>query len=229
MYSSLASHPLIKCLGEIFLPTYKADYSYFEHVRQTGISRPLELLRRKNLVYGLLDRLYDSSTESAIGFKYMYSHSWHVPYRFPMVMKYIKENDVRVLHLLRDSPLNTCVSRQMAKSTSTFHSRTVKDQPNIRIDIPLMMKQLKRIETQKARWRSRLRKLDSLEISYEEFVEKKRETSIRILDFLGVDHDIELVSPLKKLISRPLRETVENYSEMASAVKAAGYGQFLVE
>ncbi len=115
IYSSLASHPQIKCLGEIFLPEYKAEFSYFEHVRQKGISRPLALIRRNSLVDEFLDRLYSSSTEVATGFKYMYSHSWYVPYRFPMAMTYMKENNVRILHLVRENTLKVCVSRQVAR------------------------------------------------------------------------------------------------------------------
>ncbi len=90
-----------------------------------------------------------------------------------------------------------------------------------------MMKQLRRIEKQKAGWRSRLQRFHSLEVSYEEFVRNKHDVSIRMLDFLGVDHHVDLVSPLKKLITGSLSETVENYAEMETAVKAAGYATFL--
>ena len=97
----------------------------------------------------------------------------------------------------------------------------------MRIDVPLLLRQLHAIEQAKAKWRRVLQGFDCLEVSYEDFVLEKAKVSRDLLDFLGVDHDVELVSPLKKILKSSKQEIVVNYSELAAAVKASGYGRFL--
>jgi hypothetical protein len=226
--TSLDSHPEIRCLGEVFLPTYKQEHSYYGSLKAQGVSKTGAIFRRRELVYRHLDQLYgDYPTTGATGFKVMYDQLSYRRYGFPMVLSYVRKNDVRVIHLIRENSLNTCISKQFARATRTYHTDASRAQTAMPIDIPTLIREIKTVEKGKLRWRSVLTGLACLEVSYEDFVNNKHAVSRRLLEFLDVDSAVHLVSPLKKLLTAPLTESVMNYRELESTLKAAGLARFL--
>ncbi len=225
--TSLDSHPEIRCFGEIFLRDYAGDRSFSVHSRHVEERNFLALISRSQRVYRFLDEFFSDGGDGAIGFKFMYNLASYRPYNFPMVMDYARKKQVRVIHLIRENTLNSCLSRQFAESTRIYHAENVLEQIGVRINIPQLLKHMKLVETRKAKWRLKLNRFICLEVSYEEFVKKKDTVSSRILEFLDVNADVNLVSPLKRIRTASLADTVENYAELERAIFAAGYGRFL--
>jgi LPS sulfotransferase NodH len=225
--TSLDSHPQIRCLGEVFLPTYKQEHSYYEYLKSKGTSKTSAFLRKSALVYEHLDHLYGGYTTNAAGFKVMYDQIGDHRYGFPMVLRYIRGNDVRVIHLVRENSLNTCISKQFARATRTYHTDDSSAQTAMAIDIPKLIREIRSVEKGKSRWRAILDGDRCLELSYEDFVDNKQAASRRLLDFLEVDSSVQLNSPLKKVLTAPLTESVLNYTELKSALTESGFVGFL--
>jgi LPS sulfotransferase NodH len=225
--TSLDSHPQIRCLGEVFLPTYKQEHSYYEYLKSKGTSKTSAFLRRSTFVYEHLDHLYGGYTTNAVGFKVMYDQVGYHRYGFPMVLRYIRRNNVQVIHLVRENSLNTCISKQFARATRNYHTDDKKAQTAMAIDIPKLIREIRSVEKGKSRWRSILERDRCLELSYEDFVDNKQTASRRVLDFLEVDNSVQLISPLKKVLTAPLTESVLNYPELKSALMESGFVRFL--
>ncbi len=225
----LDSHPGIRCYGEVFLPTYRKEHSFYEYLNTRGYPKVLALLLRGLIVRDFLNCLYGTNDKDAVGFKIMYDQIRYRPYRFPMVLDYMQKNDVKVMHLIRENSFRVCLSRQFARATRTYHTNETRVQPTLRIDIQLLLDEIKRLEQQKLWCRSIIKGLNAIEVSYEEFVANKDTESSRILNFLGVDDSVELQSPLRKVLTAPIRDAVINYEELESEMKKGGYAHFLAE
>lgn len=225
--TALDSHPEICCYGEIFLEKYTGPGSFFRMAKSTDSLGLLSVLRRRQMVARLLDGLYQEDCGKAVGFKFMYDQARYRPYKFPMVMKYAELNHVKVIHLHRQNILSTCLSRQFARMTRTYHAERDIEQVPIYIDIPRLFKDMREIEKERRKWKSRLERLRYLDVYYEAFVADRKAVSTEILDFLDVDTGFELVSRLKKVRTAPLDVSIKNYADVESAVRDAGYGRFL--
>jgi LPS sulfotransferase NodH len=225
--SSLNSHPQIACAPEIFHPKYDREHSYY--VRSMNLSKFNQILNKKSIVYELLDSMYHGQSY-AQGFKFMYSQARLIPYKFPMVMKYFKQKDIRIIHVVRENSLRICISREMAKSTGLYHTTYNFNDKNVRpikVSVQTILKNINKIEKQKRLWRNRLSNYVSIELIYEHFVNDKLEQTKHMLNFLEVDSEITLSSALKKVISVPITQAVKNYSELESALISEGYDGFL--
>jgi hypothetical protein len=209
------------------LPTYKKEHSYYEYLKSKATSKTSAFLRRRALVCEHLDRLYGGYTTNAVGFKVMYDQIGYHRYGFPMVLRYIRANNVRVIHLIRENSLNTCISKQFARATRTYHTDGNQAQTAMAIDIPKLMKEIRSVEKAKSRWKAVLDADQCLEFSYEDFVIDKQTVSRRLLEFLEVDSSVQLISPLKKVLTAPLTESILNYAELESALKESGFARFL--
>ncbi len=225
----LDSHPGIHCYGEVFLPTYKKEQSFYAYQSQLGYPKPMALLFRGLIVRKFLNRLFDTNDTEAVGFKIMYDQLKYRPYRFPMAFKYAQRNNIKVIHLIRENSFRACLSRQFARATRTYHTNETREQPRLTIDIQLLLEEIKVLEQQKLWCRHIIKDLHSIEVSYETFVADKHAESYKLLDFLEVDASIELQSPLKKVLTAPIRDAVMNYDQLASAMNKVGYASFLAE
>ncbi len=225
--TALDSHPEISCRGELFLPSHSQGDSFRDFVSEKKLSQISELFHRRRLVYSYLDRVYDDTLVGARGFKIMYGQMGYRPYRFPMVFDYIRDYGVRIIHLVRENTLDTCISRQFARTSKTYHAVEQYQPRPQTVNIPTLILEMKKVEREKIRWRSAVKGLPCLDQTYEDFINSRSESSRRILEFLGVESAIELVSPLKRLSGAHLNERVLNYEEMVQEVVRHGYGRFL--
>jgi len=70
-------------------------------------------------------------------------------------------------------------------------------------------------------------KFDSLKITYENILLKRDETAETILKYLDVDHTIPLKTPIVKINSDDLKDVIENYKEVYTALKNSPYEKYL--
>ncbi len=225
--TALDSHPEVSCKGEVFLSSYGGGHSFADFLAERRLPILLGLLRRRKFVYEFLDKLYGEELYKAVGLKLMYDHVGYRPYKFPMVMEYLRRNSVRVIHLIRENPLDTCISRQSARKTKIWHVMRDEESPKVMVDIPLLLKEIRIVEASKCRWRSKLKGFRTLEVGYEEFVSDRSRTAGKILEFIDVDAGVELVSPYKRILAGPLRERVLNYQELKEELHLKGLGGLL--
>lgn len=210
----LDSHPDIRCFGELFAQRDERPHSYAGFVTSSLSHRLLHYVGRKHLIYRYLDQLPDKDDDRTYGFKVMYSQLQGFRYGFPMILDYLSDHRVKVLHVVRKNVLKMAVSRVRAWSTGIWHSsaKERKGPATIELDTQTLLSILKKLKRIEDEWRARLGRLDTLEVAYEGFVDDQATSTAQILGFLGVEPGPPLVSHLKKVTPDSLGDVVTNFS-----------------
>lgn len=224
---SLDQHPDIRCAGEVFFPGYRKSLSYSKYVEQSVSRKILDKLWRWKSVDNYLNWLFSVDGYQAVGFKFMYAQSRWLPFKYPMVMRYLAECDARIIHMVRDNPLKIAVSRQVAKQTSVYHSRVSVGASSVVLDTDSLLGDLERIQNEKQEWRNRLKKYSVLEVSYESFVSDRSRESARILKFLQVDLKDLPYSGMVKVNPDSLASVLSNYREVTELLSGSKYESYI--
>ena len=231
--TSLDSHPDIRCHGEVFLPHYGGGQGYYKYVQQQPFGRLGNIIRRKTTVFEYLDRLYAEPGHGAIGLKVMYGQLRVFPRYFPMILDYIREFDIGVIHHVRENPVLTLVSRYRLKESGVAHARTDREsqaaQKQVFVPVNRLIRNLDMLEKQKKRWREELGSVNHIEVTYENLTGGTEGESKRILRFLNVDDTITLESSLRRIATRPLSQMVENFGDFRRVLQGTEYEQYLVD
>ena len=208
LVSLLDSHPQIRCFGELF--TYQEgtlDEAYITSSR----SDPEDYLAH----------LTSPLTESAVGFKLPLSSLR----AHPDVLDLLQPKDLRMVRLRRLNLLALLVSRRLLASTRVPQStRGDYGDATVVLDPKQCLAVLRRIEEHE-------RYLDEIaagkpvfRVTYEELVTGQPLGDIQ--SFLGVE-PVALQSPFSRVRRRPMAETIENWSEVESALRGSPYERFL--
>jgi len=215
----LDSHPLIDCYGEVLNLDDVTDQSYPKYVRQKGSRALLHRTRRGRLLFEYLDHLLFEKAEKATGFKLMYSMTSWYPYQFPMVMRYIEQRGLAVIHLTRANALRTHLSRVTARARNVWHThKALGKKQAVVVPTDRLLKSLHKIVQQDELWKNKLSILDPLSITYESLARNLDDASGEILSFLDVDIEVGLQSTLKKINPNDLRQVIENYDEVENVM-----------
>jgi LPS sulfotransferase NodH len=242
--SKLNSHSRIICYEEVFLPWVDSDPSLRDWLDTTG--RPQWLRAMPGVRTSFLNTLFDINNfpndVSAIGFKVMYNQMSLWPtfaYLVPragqllqdrVLRRWLNVNQVVILHTLRRNRLKVLISHELAGQSGRFHSR----EPaagNHKVVLPLrgLKARLRRIEAAERVARNAILGLPTIEIFYEDYIGAG-----------GVDEDARLCaalgetipegglsSPLNKISSDDLRDTVANYDQVAAYLSGTRFERFL--
>jgi LPS sulfotransferase NodH len=182
---------------------------------------------RKKLIYDFLSELYvEHHNAQAVGFKVNYSQI----NRYSEIISWIKHNDVKIIHLIRNNLLKRLVSHKIAHARNLLHSTQSVEPIKVRIDPKILIKDFKRRQIRFAKYRKRfIEVFDALfhEVSYESLV-ADFDTEIRkVLKFLDIDKLIPLTSELVKVNPDSLEDIIENYSEVKQALINTEFDNFL--
>lgn len=232
----LESHPQIECPGTIFAQKNRLKYfsidrkgSYYHAYRTRTLKRRIaHWFDRTRIVHACLDEAYSSTnSEVALGFKISYSNFE----RYPSIVSWLHEHDVKVIHWFRDNLLKRHISQlTMAARGSAHFSRPVR-KVTINVDPQNLLRDLKRqsylIDKYRAIFKPKGEAHGYIEMFYESFVKNQQGEAQRILHFLGVDESIPLRSPLVKQNPDDLQEIISNYSEVARALNGTRFERFL--
>ncbi len=231
---SLSNHPQIECRHEtIFTQGNKFKFfsfdrpgSFYYQYRSSSLRCQLaHWLWRKQLIYDCINDYWLTLPDkaSAIGFKLSYNHVE----KYPAIATWIEEHDVRIIHLVRHNILKTILSSETAKRRGVYHS-TQKIAP---IKVHLRPKKLKRNLARRARriakYQARFTDKPYLEVSYESFVANRNAETRRVLQFLDIDSFIPLETDLLKINPDSLQDIIENYEEVAQALKGTVFEKYL--
>lgn len=222
----LDSHPKICALSELFLNRIDNPYrdSYIDlfcRYRRTGNAmRPwvtFKYLRHLERYPG---------DNKAIGFKLMYLQLCRTPEIFP----YFLTNNYKILHLTRENYLDVLVSGAVVRKTGIAHSTQPIEVPKITLEIPSLLKKLKRHDAtiKVAKLVLKISRIPVMELTYESLREDREGILAKVEDFLGIEHGgVSHWSERKKITDGSLKETVENYEEVKEVLEGTKFEKFL--
>lgn len=242
--SKLNSHSRIICYEEVFLPWVDSDPSLRDWLDTTG--RPQWLRAVPGVRTSFLDALFDNNGLShdvgAIGFKVMYNQMSLWPtfaYLAPTAGQFLQDHSLRrwlsvnqvvIVHTLRRNRLKVLVSHELARQSGRFHSRDpAAGKRNVIIPLRGLKARLRRIEAAERVARATILGLPTIEIFYEDYTSTKGvEQDARLCAALGQSTSKGgLSSPLSKVSSDDLRDTVVNYDQVAARLAGTRFERFL--
>ena len=229
----LESHPQVACPGTIFPQVTRFKYfsvdrkdSYYRRFRtRTFKWRLSHWLDRSTVVHACLDDAYRSETGGiALGYKISYSNLE----RYPSILSWLQDNDVRVIHWLRRNVLKTYVSYLTKGVRKKAHYLEPAEKITVQVDPGKLRRNLERQMRLREKYSGIFKESRYLEMSYESFVKNQKIEGARVLRFLGVDESVSMHSPLVKQNSDDLREVIGNYAELWQALRGTPYEEYLV-
>jgi LPS sulfotransferase NodH len=234
LLSSLDSHPQIQCYKRVF--GLKRPLRYFFEFEQPGTpffkyrsastKRQIDyIFRRKHLIGAFLTEFYASvDGPKAVVARIVYSQA----HKYPEALEWAIENDVGIIHLIRENFLKSIVSHFTSKRRGVFHSTSKVGPTPIHLSPDLLKRRLTVRTKQVEKYRAMLKNKRCCEVSYESFVANREVESRRILDFLSVDPSIPLTTDLRKQNPDSLADILENYEEVYQAFKGTAFEKYLV-
>jgi LPS sulfotransferase NodH len=179
-----------------------------------------------------------------IGMKIMYDQIslWpKLSYLFPSagrasqdvrLLRWLKNNQMLVIHTLRRNHLKMLTSHALAARTGRFHSRdAAKTAAPPEISLPLrgLIMRLQRIESAEKVARAAIQGLPTVEVWYEDYVGRQsREIEAQLCAVLGQQvPEGGLTSSLAKVGGGSLRDTLTNYEEVARRLAGTRFEKFL--
>jgi hypothetical protein len=212
----LNSHPAISCLWDIFWGEGKTDYCFNTYLASRNLRRVPRFFGRSRLLSDYLSRYYAKFTDvEAAGFLL----KWRNVRQYPEVLKWLSDNDVKIVHIVRENSLIHQVALQLRRSGIVrHHSRTDIEFSRVSLDVKSIVRELRTWRRRLERHRALLRGADSLEIHYESLLANEAAGVRRVLEFLGVNPEAALVSEFRKTESESPVEMIENYEEVFDAL-----------
>jgi len=243
--SRLNSHPRIVCHEEVLLPSVDSEPSLREWLIANG--HPPWLRVVPSIRESFLNSVVESDPGpgiDVIGMKIMYDQIslWpKLSYVLPPVgrawhdvrlLRWMKNNQVLVIHTLRKNHLKMLTSHTLAARTGRFHSRDASQAAAASmISLPLrgLIIRLERIESAENVARNAIRGLRSMEVWYEDYVGPQgQEIEARLCAAVGQQiPDRGLMSPLAKVSSGNLKDTLTNYDDVARHLSGTRFERFL--
>ena len=233
--SSLDSHPQIKYVGEVFKvrgwylnrsskkltrrKAYSGEYGYTNWSDRSVTRQISHFVCRNQATKNYLDYFYNLEDYDAVGFKLMSSQAR----RFKGIIPYIQNNDVKVIHIIRENILKTHISRLSASSRSVYHSDKVIRSAKINVPITDLIKNLEKINQDNRRWESLFANTGNyLQVSYESFVKNRTDETEKMCSFLDVEFQ-QIQSSLVKLNPDSLKDIIENYQQVESQLSGSEF------
>lgn len=234
--TTLNDHPSILALGEVFLYSHGrfpfrrsagADVaqSYRRFVEASGSRRLRHVFNRTGLVGQYLQEIYSQPGYEAIGFKMMRTQCGP----FPMVIDFLKQEHIHIIHVVRRNVLKTLISRETARQRQLFHAEDSVPVRKVTLDPGSLRPALDRISADNEFWKRTFGRSNYVELVYEDFVADKSVRLQAIYDFLSVTPDHEVSSGLVKINPETLSEVVANFSEVHRALVATPYAWCLTD
>jgi len=172
----LNSHPEIKCLDEVFLHDAEFPESYRKSLNEDprlGIHIPKYL---KNL-------LASNNQYKAVGIDVKYNCLNH------QILKAIHDLDFSIIHMIRKDSLRTIISQHLGMNRV----------PPIRLPLELLIREKKYIDDMVKIYSDMVKNFRSITVFYEDLTDGGENSKTlpdkekkRILDFLGVDSNVNL-------------------------------------
>jgi hypothetical protein len=237
LLGSLGRYSQIKCYKNAFDLTiilerfaFDRPKSLFYRFQTTSFKRRLDyIFHQKQLINDFLTELYTPANGvKAIGLRLLYEQAD----KHPEILDWAVENEVAIIHLIRENPLKAVVYTEASLKRGLLHS-TSRAEPVLKLRLsPARFKmQLTRLTQQIEKYRATLVNARYLEVSYEELASRQKDETQRVLDFLKINPDAPLtIEPGERklnLLPDSLEDILENYEEIKRALRGTAFERFL--
>lgn len=228
----LSSHPQIQTQKAGFGQKHFIIFSFDKRktgyylYRSQSMKRQFDhLFRRKRLVYEYMATHYQPvDGVKAMGLKVSYNYTG----KYPALLEWLREqDDLRVIHYVRDNVLKTVISRKTARKRGLHHSTKKVEPVKVYLQPDKLIGTLALITRQVEKYRQAFPGKPYLEVSYESFTSHREDETRRILQFLDIDQFVPLSTDLVKLNPDSIEDLVENYEEVAQALRGTVYEKYL--
>lgn len=226
--SLLDANPAIVSYSEIFGNDYSIGWG------RGGMPSGARMIRLMNddpvgFLGQKVFRTFPPKTQ-AVGFKLFYYHARDEK-RKALWDHLVDDKNLKVIHLRRENMLKTQVSVARARITDQWVSTNSpkKECGAIRMD----PQECIRVFEQTRQWEQEARESfashNFMEVTYEEMVRDKTTVVNGVYEFLGVPPIQVPESKLRKQNRHGLRDSIENYEEVAEALSGTEWSVFLGE
>lgn len=233
--TSLDSHPDVQCSGEVFnlgRRPYRADDGFWKYSTSSVFQRIRSRLNPQAVTSEYLQNLFNHPDYSAIGFKFMLSHSIARPYIFQM----LKQHNAKAILVIRRNALKTLISRKIAASSGVYHvSKTLGarsavenwKRQKITLDCQTLTDELQDIVDEVQTWRDLAEgSLEMTELIYEDYLRDQDKHNEQLQKFLNLKYS-KLNSDLKKVNADKLEQLVVNHEDVRKVLLNTDYSEFL--
>lgn len=242
--SNLNSHPQIYCprvptlfskcnLSPIkwfkprFLQVSHPRSPYYKY-RSLSFKRQIaHRLNRNKIIHDFLSALYaENHNAKAVGFKMNYSQIR----KYAATISWVKQNDVKIIQLIRNNLLKRLVSHKIANTRDLRHSTQSVEPIKVHIDPEVLIDDFRRSQKRFAKYRKYFRDtlgVPYLEIAYESLFADFDSEIREVLKFLEIDRILPLTSELVKMNPDSLKDIIENYGEVKQALTNTEFENFL--
>jgi LPS sulfotransferase NodH len=224
----LRSHGNILCRAEIFHPNYKGPncgvHFYNYYVRSSLKNRIIHSLSPWQSLKFFMKESFKKDTHKASGFKLLYFQAEHNQ----LIFKYLKQNDFRIIHLLRKNILRRYLSLEIAKKNNIwvqFDGDTVK-KSKIKVECSKIIEELNKTKEEQAYYSKQAKDFVFLKCEYENLCRDTKKELQKIQDFLKVPKR-DLKPQSVKQNSFSINEIANNYEELKSTLKNTEYVVYL--
>jgi hypothetical protein len=162
----------------------------------------------------------------AIGFKVNYSQIK----RYSVISLWIKQNDIKIIHLIRSNLLKRLVSHKIANIRDLRHSTQSVMPVKVHIDPGVLVDDFRRRQNRFAKYRKRIVEVFGaplLEVEYESLTADFELEMHKVMKFIEIDELIPLTSDFVKVNPDSLEEIIENYDEVKRTLKNTEFAKFM--
>jgi LPS sulfotransferase NodH len=200
---------------------------YYQY-RSRSIRRQIaHRLNNSKLIFEFLSDLYaENHNSQAVGFKVNYSQI----NRYSAIISWIKQNDIKIMHLIRINLLKRLVSHKIANARNLLHSTQAVEPMKIHIDPKIPIKDFRRRQARFDKYKKRFIEVFNvpfLEVAYESLVADFGTEIGKVLKFLEIDELMPLTSEFVKVNPDSLEDIVKNYSEIKQTLMNTEFENFL--
>lgn len=162
--------------------------------------------------------------EGVVGFQLMYGQLA----KNLFLQEWIMNQNVYIVHLIRENVLKLFISRIVAKETGQWQFARAGSRRRIQLDPNTILGELDKIISEREVIRARFQDNRYLEIIYEAFLSDQCEESRKTFDFLEIEQSkMEFPKFLKKINPDSLEDIIGNYDEISMTLKGSPYEEFL--
>ena len=201
-------------------------HSSFYKYRTTSLKRRIDyIFRKRQLIDNFLRELYTPDNGvKAVGIRLLYEQAA----KHPEILEWAVENDVGIIHLIRENSLKAIVSNEATLKRGLLHS-TGRARPltTLHISPARLKRQLTILTQQIEQYRAGLQHARYLEVSYEALVTNPEFEASRLLAFLNLEPRAFKVVNSKGINPVSLESMIENYQEVKQSLQGTAFEEFL--
>jgi len=158
-----------------------------------------------------------------MGYKFSYNHLA----RYPVIEAWLRENNIHVIHYIRENLLKRYLSSETKKVRHIAHSTEPLKPVQIHIDSGKMKQDLARNTQQIAKYRAAFSSQPYLEVLYESFCANQEAETHKVLQFLGINEFVPLQTTLVKINPNSIAQIVDNYDQLVQALRNTSFEKYL--